>query len=275
MPLPEAWRPKPAEWVTLAPGVKWLLRRPNGEDRQVVGAMEAQLMARVLAGRAGMEEMGIELDQAGGPALNLEYLNAYRSIYGAVLMALRVLEGWDMIEPASGTALDHTDRDTVQAALIHGPPPEGADLLSPFLSWLAIPRRPMASDAIRLRDRARDWWSGGAARCLACADEKSDCSKGGSEGGEMCPQIRNEPQTPEGQSCWRLVTRSSGLWARAGMDGRISGLDYGAALKAFEAECADTGALCDHGAAFAALRAIETGCLEAQAEQASQDSTTG
>lgn len=268
MALPEPWQPKPAEWVTLAPGVKWLLRRPNGVDRQVVAAEVAQVMARVYAGRAALDEIGVDLDQDAGEALDLDRIAAYSSVFAGVLMARRLLEDWDLLDPATGVALDHADPDVMRAVLIHGPPPEGPDLLSPFLSWLESPRRPMAAEAMRLRERARDWWAGGAARCLACADERSPCSKAGSEAGEMCPQLRNEPRTPEGQACWRLATRSPGLWARAGMDGRISGLDYGAALKAWEAECGEAGQQCDHGAAFAALRAIETGCLEAQADQA-------
>lgn len=266
---PSAWSPRPADWVPLAPGVRWLLRRPNGVDQRDVASEVAQVMSRVYSGRAALEQLGVDPDLDGGEALDLDTIAAYASVLTAWMTAQRCLEGWEGIEdPETGQALDHTDPENVRAALIQGPPPHGADLLAPFLSWVEQPRRPMVAEGLRLRKRARDWWAGGQARCLACADQGDSCAKGASEAGALCPQRETEPLTPAGQAAWAIATGSHGLWDRSGMDGRITGLKYHAALMAYEARCEEDRSDCDHGAAFEAFRAIETGCLEALVEAA-------
>jgi hypothetical protein len=269
---PSAWSPPEPEWVTLAPGVRWRLRRPDGVDERIVAAETAAVMARIHEGRAGLQDLGLDLDgEDAAPALDLERLSGLASVHAAWLHARRLLQEWEGIDdPETGAPLDHADPEAVRAALIHGPPPGGAPLLTAFLAWLQRPQRPMAAEAARLRARARDWWSGGADRCRACADEGAPCSKGGAEPSaedltrhEICPQLATTPRTPEGQAAWRLAVATPGLWRRAGMDAAVVGLDHGAALLAFEAECGARREACDHGAAFAAFRAIEVGALEA------------
>jgi hypothetical protein len=277
---PDAWRTPEPEWVTLAPGVRWLLQRPNGVDERVVAAETAATMARVYEGRAALQDLGVDVDDpASAEALDLERLSGFASVFAACLHARRGLKGWEGIDdPTTGEPLDHTDPATIRAALVYGAPPSGTPLLTPFLAWLQRPQRPMAAEATRLRARARDWFGGGAERCRACADEKTPCSMGGAEPSaddpsrhELCPQRSTEPQTPEGQAAWRIAVSAPGLWSRAGMSGTATGLDHGAALIAFEAECASAGEACDHGAAFAAFRAIEAGALEAFAAKAEAD----
>lgn len=277
---PEAWKIPDAEWVTLAPGVRWLLRRPDGADELIVAAETAAVMARVYEGRAALQDLGVDVeDPAAGEALDLERLSGFAQVFAACLHARRLLKGWEGIDdPETGAPLDPADPANVRAALIHGAPPAGEPLLAPFLAWLQRPLRPMAADAARLRARARDWFSGGADRCRACADEGAICARGGAEPNaddparhEICPQKGSEPRTPEGQAAWRIAITTSGIWLRAGMAGTLTGLDHGAALLAFEAECRSANAACDHGAAFAAFRAIEAGALEAFAAKAEAD----
>lgn len=54
-------------------------------------------------------------------------------------------------------------------------------------------------------------------------------------GGKKCPTIENEPRTAEGWQVWRLVFRLMGQARRAGMDGQMSGLDFGAAFQVADA----------------------------------------
>jgi hypothetical protein len=274
---PDAWETPEPEWVNLAPGVRWLLRRPNGIDERVVAAETAAVMARVYEGRAALQDLGLDVDGVdASPALDLERLSGQAQVFAACLHARRLLAGWEGIEhPTSGEPLDHTDPANVQAALIYGPPPQGASLLSPFLAWLNRPLRPMASEGVRLKARAKDWWSGGAERCRACADESTPCSKGGAEPSaddptrhELCPLLTTEPRTAEGQLAWSIATTGMGLWQRAGIGGAITGFDYGAALKLFESARRASSSECDVGAAFVAFRAIEAGTLEAMAAKA-------
>lgn len=261
--LPEAWSPGEAQWVRLAPGVKWLLKRPDGAIRAVVAADVGTLMAKVYAGRAALDAMGLDLEVEG--ALDLDRIAGLASVFSACLYARHCLQGWEGIDdPATATPLDHSDPDNVRAALIYGPPPEGQPLLAPFLAWVEGPRRPMAAEAVRLKALARDHWSGGAERCRACDDEGDACAKGGSVDGELCPRLANAPQTPEGLTAWAVASGTSGPWARAGMSGALTGLDYRAALLAVEA----VGEVSDMGAVFKALQAIEAGRLEAEADRA-------
>ena len=55
------------------------------------------------------------------------------------------------------------------------------------------------------------------------------------------------------------------------MAGAITGLKHGDALLAYEAQAAKGSDNLDHGAAFEAFRAIETGALEAFAEKAAAE----
>lgn len=274
-----AWSVDGPKWVTLAPGVRWLLKQPDGAERQIIAAEVAGVMARVWTGRAALEELGVDLDPEGPEAtaaLDLGRLSGMAAVLTAVYLAQRCLKGWEGIDdPETGQPLDHTDPEIIRNALVHGAPPQGRDLLSPFLSWAEGPRQPMAAESVRLRKRAKDFWSGGRERCAACVETKETCALGGSAPKaddptkrEICPQLINAPTTAPGIAAWSLAASTPGLWLRAGMEGSITGLDHGAALMAFEAQCGRTRDDCDHGAAFEAFRAIEAGALEAFTEAA-------
>lgn len=270
-----AWKPAEAEWVTLAPGVRWLLKRPDGVERHMVAAEVTGIMTRALDGRQAFEEMGLAFDgdEAGTVrGLDLDRVSSMGQVLAAVLIAQRCLKGWEGFE-VDGVALDHTDPEAVRSALILGAPDtEGTPLLAPFMAWLEKPRQPMAAETRRLRQRAEDWFDGGQERCAACRLDGETCAKGASAPKaddaikrEMCPQLSTEPQTAHGQVCWQVSTRTAGMWRREGLSGRVTGLDYGAALLAYEAEYPGE---VDHGAAFAAFRAIEAGALAAAAKRA-------
>jgi len=277
-----AWAPSEPTWVQLAPGVRWLLQRPDGVTQRVVAAEVASVMSRVFHGRAALEELGFDLD-ADHPdtirGLDLDRLQGYSSVLAAVYTAQRCLKGWEgIVDPGTGEPLDHTDVEAIRAALIHGAPPEGQSLLAPFMSWVEQPKVPMAAEVVRLRKRAKDWWGGGRERCLACQDDAEPCSKGASAPKpddpakrELCPQIDTAPQTAAGRLAWALASSTPGLWERAGMAGAITGLKHGDALLAYETQAAKGSDNLDHGAAFEAFRAIETGALEAFAEKTQTD----
>lgn len=273
---PDAWQIPEAAWVPLAPGVKWKLKTPDGGVRAVVQAEVAAIMAKVYQGRAGLDALGVDDNGAMGEVFDLDLLSGYASCLTACLFARHCLEEWEgIVDPKSAEVLDHTDPDNVRAALLYGAPPVGQPLLAPFLAWLEKPRRPMVAESIRLRDLAADHWSGGAERCRACIDEGDPCQKGAVIEGEMCPRLKNAPQTPEGVTAWAIASGTSGLWVRGGMDAVITGLDYRAALLAFEAETGRASQATDHGAAFAAFRAIEQGRMQAQADRAEAESKAG
>lgn len=265
----EAWAAPAAEWVPLAPGVRWRLRRPDGADQAWVAAQTARILGRIHEGRAALEEIGVEAAEMG-PALDLDRLAGLSGLVGACLHAGRLLEAWEGIDdPRTGAPLP-IEPDTIRLALLKGPPPAGEPLLVPFLAWLEGPRRAMAAELFRLRALARDAFGGGFDRCAACAEandgEGDPCARGGSEAGERCPMQANAPLTPEGQTAWAIASRTAGIWSRAGLAGAVAGLDYRAALLAAEAEL--DGAAVDHGALFRAFQAIEQGRLEAEAARA-------
>lgn len=273
-----AWSPSEPTWVQLAPGVRWLLERPNGVTQRVVAAEVAAVMGRVFQGRAALEELGLDLD-ADHPdtirGLDLDRLQGYASVLAAVYTAQRCLKGWEFVDPTTAEPLDHTDPEAIRAALIHGAPPEGQSLLAPFMAWVDQPKVPMTAETLRLRKRAKDWWGGGRERCLACHDDGEPCAKGASEPKpddptkrEICPQIETAPLTAAGQAAWTIATTTPGLWERSGMSGVVTGLKHADALIAYETQCVAGHEDADHGSAFAAFRAIETGALEAMAEKA-------
>lgn len=257
-----AWPEPEAQWVPLAPGVRWKLRRPDGAVQTQVSAQVGAVMSRVYAGRAGLETLGLD-PEAAGEVLDLDVLSGYASVLTGCLYAAALLEDWSGVDdPATGQPLDCRDPAAVRAALVLGPPPAGDPLLTPFLAWLEGPRRSMASETVRLRVLARDHWTGGAERCAACADAGDTCAKGGAVDGQLCPALANRPQTAEGVSAWAVAVGQSALWVRAGMAGQVTGLNYRDALLAMEAD-----GITDHGAAFVALQAIEAGRIEAEIER--------
>lgn len=273
---PDAWQIPEPEWVPLAPGVRWLLQIPDGGVRAVVQADVAAIMSKVYQGREGLEALGLEDTGAMGEVFDLDRLSGYASCLTACLYARHCLKGWEGIDhPKTGEPLDFADADNVRAALLHGAPPVGQPLLAPFLAWVERPRRPMAAESIRLRDLAADFWNGGAERCRACADEGDPCQKGAATEGEICPRLKNTPLTPEGVTAWAIASGTSGLWLRAGMEGVVIGLDYRAALLAFEADRGQSREAPDLGAAFAAFRAIEAGRMQAEAEKAAARNPQG
>lgn len=261
-PTHPAWeKASEAQWVTLGPGVRWLLRRPNGAEEAWASAQTAQSLMRLIEARAELEALNLAADDMG-PLADMERLTGLGVVFTACVLAPRLLEAWEGVEdPATGEPLEIT-AEAIKACLLSGTPAGGRPLLSSFAAWLEGPARPMVAEAMRLRQRAKDGWSGGFDRCRACREEGDACSKGVSEGGEICPQIKARPVTVEGEAAWE-VCQASGLWVRAGMAGMVSGLDYRAALLAMEAKGVQ-----DMGAAFKALQAIEAGRIEAEVERA-------
>lgn len=272
-PKHDAWTPAEPQWVPLAPGVKWLLRRPDGADKMIVSSDVSQAMSRIYQGRAELEALGLENEMAAGDhVLSLDQIVGYSSLLTATRYARLCLVDWEGLDhPETGAKLDCADPNAVHDALVFGPPGAGTPLLSPFLAWIDQPRRPMGAETIRLRALAKDHWSGGAERCRACADESDPCAKGGSIEGEICPRLKNTPLTPEGVAAWEISSGAAGLWARGGMSGTVTGLHFRDALLVFEAQCSGGREQLDFAAAFAAFRAIEAGRLEAEAEQAKAD----
>lgn len=270
-PKHDAWSPAEPEWTPLAPGVRWLLRRPDGADRMIVTADVSQAMSRIYQGRAELEALGLDGEMSGGDhVLSLDQLVGYSSLLTASRYARLCLIDWEGIDhPQTAEKLDPTDPSAIHDALVFGAPGGGAPLLAPFLAWIDQPRRPMGAETVRLRALAKDHWSGGAERCRACADESDPCAKGGSIEGELCPRLKNAPLTPEGVAAWDIASGAAGLWERAGMTGAVAGLRYRDALLVFEGQ--GGGDQLDFGAAFTAFRAIEAGRLEAEAQQAKTD----
>ena len=270
MALPDAWALPEPDWVPMAPGVRFKLRIPSGADRMAVTAEVASVLRRVYDGRAGMEDLGLDEDPGFDEVLSLDRIQGLAGVLSACLYAKRCLVEWDgMVHPRTGEALDHADADNVRAALIHGAPPYGQPLLSPFLAWVERPQRLASAEAVRLRDLAEDHWSGGAERCAACKSEAEACAKGEATEGAICPKLSNAPATPEGAAVWKIAAGTSGLWARAGMGGRVTGLDYRAALLAFE-ELMAGDRPADIGTAFGLFQAVEAGRLQAEAKAAEE-----
>lgn len=259
-----AWTPPEPEWVTLAPGVRWRLQRPDGEMKIRVTSEVAQAMAKVYAGRAGLESM--MMDPEGDPdgALTLERISGYSAIFTACLYAQRCLLEWNLEDPDSGDLLDTKDPEAIKSALLLGAPPHGEPLLSPFLAWVDGPRYPMAAEKRRLQALARDHFNGGLERCRACQDESDPCALGASTAGELCPRLEFAPQTPAGIVAWEIASTTHGLWRRCGMSAALEGLDYRAALMMFEAHGAIPAEGGDLGSAFSAFTAIERGRMEAE-----------
>jgi len=273
-PKHPAWEPTEPEWVNLAPGVRWLLRRPDGADKMIVASDVSQAMSRIYQGRAELEALGLEPEmQNADHVLSLDQIVGYSSLLTANRYAQRCLVDWEgMDHPKTGEKIDFADPSAVHDALVFGAPETNTPLLTPFLAWIDQPKRPMGAETVRLRALAKDHWTGGAERCRTCADESDPCAKGGSIEGQICPRLKNTPQTPEGTAAWEIASSTAGMWDRAGMAGTVTGFHYREALLVFETNYAGDGSQLDFGAAFAAFRAIEAGRLEAEAEQAKSDS---
>lgn len=276
-PKHPAWSPAEPEWVRLSPGVRWLLRRPDGADKLVVMADVQQAMTRIYQGRAELEALGLESEmQAVDHVLSLDQIVGYSSLLSACRYAQLCLLDWEGIDdPDTGEKIDPADPSAIHDALIHGAPGSATPLLTPFLAWIDHPKRPMGAETIRLRALAKDHWTGGGERCRACADDNDPCAKGGSVDGVICPRIKNAPQTPEGIAAWEIATSTSGVWDRAGMTGVVAGLHFREALLLFETQAGGGSEQLDFAAAFAAFRAIEHGRLEAEAERAEATVTEG
>lgn len=265
---PEAWTVPEPEWVTLAPGVRWLLQRPNGAERRAITAEVAAMMGRIYQGRADLALAGLDQAEAFEEALSLERLAGVAGVLTGILFARACLKDWSGMEPDAGDAPSWEDADAVKAALLFGAPAMRgeAPLLEPFLAWLEGARRPMGAECLRLTALAEDHWSGGPARCRACQDEGDPCAKGGATDGQLCPRLANTPQTSVGILAWDIA-QAPGMWAHGSMAGVVTGFDIRSALLTYERLAGQTDEA-DIGAAFAAFRAIEGGRLTAEAKAA-------
>lgn len=250
------------EWVPLAPGVEFHLRRLDGVEEASVQADTASAMAKVVDGRATLEALGFD-DDALGAAQDLEQMAGLSVFLFACRYAALALDEWRGVEdPETGEPIEITP-ESIHAALRFGSPDgSGPALLMPFMAWVEGPQRPVGAEKARLRALAEYEFKGGDALCDACDLERAPCARMGSEGGVLCPRIENAPVTLEGIAAWDIA-RAPGLWVRAGMGGHLAGLDYRAALEIGGArEGLHLGRL------FECFRAIEAGALKGSREKA-------
>ena len=260
----DAWKPRPPEWVSLAPGVSWLIHPITGDLQALVNASVAKTVSDVYTGRGALEDMGFEASDLGVLG-DLDVLSGFSVYCAAVFTAERVVEAWRGIDDAdTGEAIEVTP-ESIRAALRFGTPEGGPALLQPFMAWLDRPRQPIAAEVRRLREFAKWEHGGGAAHCDGCDQFGADCARGGTDAGDRCPRFVNAPQTEPGLAAW-AAAKHQGVWVRAGMAGQLVGLNYAACL-----EIARAGeARIDEGAVIRCLGAIEQGALEAAAEKAKE-----
>lgn len=130
-------RALPAEWVTLAPGVRLKLRRPDGLDQAVVEARTSQVMSRVILSDADLEEYGFEAADRGVMA-QPHVLLGLSTFVSSCSFAELLIQEWE-IGDTEGPQPDLTP-ENIRALLRHGATPEdGLPLLRPFQAWLNAP----------------------------------------------------------------------------------------------------------------------------------------
>lgn len=252
-----AWKPRKAEWVMLAPGVRFKMRVPNGEERLMAAAETAKAMATLRDGGELLEGFGLEGELE---LIQPDVIMGLAALVGAAFLADQVVEDWEGVGDENGEPIPLTG-ETMRLCLRQGLPDGGAPLVEAFLAWCDKSRAPVAQDLARLRALAEWEFSlSGPEHCKGCALEGAACATGGKpEGGALCPRTKNQPQTMPGLAAWAVAMRP-GLWQRAGMGGAISGLSYADALAAAQAEgCHDLGGL------VRCFGAIEAGALAAMA----------
>ena len=261
----DAWKPPGPEWVSLAPGVRWLIWPYNGDLQAIVSAKVAKTVAGVFESRAALDDLGFDAEELGALG-DLNVLAGLSVFCGAVFAAELIVKEWTGIDHAQTGEPIPVSPEAIRAALRYGTPEGGPALLGPFMAWLERPRQPIAADVRRLRALAKWEHGGGLTHCQGCAIAAAPCASGGTDGGAPCPSKVNLPQTEPGIAA-RAAAANHGVWLRAGMAGQLVGLHYGQCL---EIARASQSAL-DEGAFIRCLCAIEAGALEAAAERARKD----
>jgi hypothetical protein len=264
------WTDDEARWVPFGVGVAWLLRPPRGEVLATVPALVAGSVARLVEGRA-------ELDQWGFEGVDLGVLKDLDTLAGLALLitccwyGVKLCDEWrGMDDPETGEPLDPTSLADMRRALVQGPPEGGPALLEPFRAWLDGFKQQASAEERRLRAIAEWGFSGGLKACLGCEQTEEACAKRGrGSGGELCPMVANAPRSPEGIAAWTVCSERSGLWRHAstGLGSVLSGLDYTAAQTAARELLTGADGV-DDRTLLAALAAVERGAVKGAQELA-------
>ena len=213
--------------VTVKPVTTWVHRAAQHS---------AERMVRDLAYKSGL------IEAAGGSIRDIPDLHQRDGMLGLrdqlMLQALarHAIVEWQGIGDEDGAALPPSP-DAVDA-LIRDHPALAARFEAEYL-------RELDGDVRRGKriGRRADWhFGGGAGYCGRCVDLNEPCADGrrGRNGG-YCPYHEHAPRTLEGEIAWGLL--ASGQWRRAGIDGRLSGLDIAACLARPAARGANSGVL--------------------------------
>lgn len=263
------------DWVTLAPGVRWFARRPDGLEQAAIEAHVAKTMGAIHDGRASLEGLGFG-DADLGLLSDVTVLAGLSVFTYAHTCAVRFVDAWEGVTDEDGEPLP-VNPDTIAAALRYGAEGDGPALLRPWTAYLEGPREPVAAEKRRLRLLAEFVFGGGQEHCNGCALAGAACASGGTdhdpETGERarCPQTEHAPQTVAGIAAWRVALRP-GVWSRAGIDGVLVGLDYKAAMEMVDADgVGDVAA----GTLYSCLAAIESGALKASSERREAQAAAG
>jgi len=260
-----AWKPPVAEWVGLAPGVRFLMRSPSADERLTAASMTAQLMANLREGRGDLMALGFEGEI--GLIEDENVLLGISALAGAAFLADAIVDDWEGFCDEAGEAIPLT-QTAMRAALRWGPPEGGTPICETFLAWCDRARTPIGKDLERLRALALWEYGGGAKHCEGCKELNEACATGGLDSeGSTCPRDRHKPLSVPGIAAW-FATRSPGTWQRAGINGTLAGLNYPSAMARGQAHgCYDAGAL------VRCLEAVEAGALEAEMERLKATST--
>lgn len=260
-----AWKPRAPEWVTLAPGVQFLMRMPTGEEIAEVGARVARAIGSLQDGRGTLEDMGFDPEEMGALG-DLNVLAGFSTLCAAVFYGEKLIEGWRGIDDAETGEAVEVEPETIRAVMRLGTPEGGSALMAPFMAWIDAPRIPIAAEMRRLRELALWEYGDGLTHCEGCDLVEAACAKGGTDDGDRCPRAQHAPLTPPGIAALS-ATRKAGVWQRAGLDGSVAGLDYSACLNLARAAAGADNQWLDEGALVRCLSAIEAGAMEAMAEK--------
>lgn len=248
------------EWAHLAPGIRWLCKPLLGETLAEALEVTKHFIASLEHGRAELDEIGFEGADLGVLA-DVDVLAGLSVLRTAMYVAEKIVIAWEnMDDPETGEPIEFS-KDALRQALRKGPPEGGLPMFQPFMAWLHRSQLPIAGDLRRLRALTKWEHVGGLEHCRGCDLAGAECARGGTDDGTRCPRSVNAPRTAPGMAAY-AASRLPGVWVRSGIAGQLTGLDYGLALQAVQAD-----GVMDEGAFMRCLAAIEAGALEAAAER--------
>lgn len=231
-----AWADPGPEWVPMAPGIRWHMTPPTRETAAGVAIATGEVMRGTYEDPAFVAALAVS-----DPATAAERVAGHAAVVAACLYARRCLIEWEgVLDPQTGKPADPTDPVAIRKAVIEQMAPGRPPGMVPLLAWVERPHIPFAAEARRLRATSAAHWAGEA----ASSDEA--------------------PQSIEAIACLDMMMTRPDLWCEAVGD-RPAGLDYAAALIAFESQSPPDlkATVSNHyGTAYAAFRAIEAGRLE-------------